>query len=114
MDNFDDAEMKCWGGSGLEPANTGGKWLQLLVHVSLCSMLFVIARGPGPGAVDNTSAHCDSAADLSHLRSFRARACQPGDSRQKLSIYQDLDTVYVYVLYRTHSKALIHTQINEK
>ena len=56
--------------------------------------------------MDNTSAHCDSAADLSHLRSFRARACQRGDSRQKLSIYQDLDTVYVYVLYRTRSKAL--------
>ena len=98
----------------MDPANTGGKWLRLLVHVSLCFMLFVIALDRDPGAGDNTSAHCDSAADLSHLRSFRARACQPGDGRQKLSIYQDLDTVYVYVLYRTRSKALIHTQINEK
>ena len=49
MDNFDDAEMKCWGGSGLEPANTGGKWLRLLVHVSLCSMLFVTAPDRDPG-----------------------------------------------------------------
>ena len=45
-------------------ANTGhwhGKWLRLLVHVSLCSVLFVIAPDGDQSAGGNTSALCDSA-----------------------------------------------------
>ena len=100
----------------LQTRDTGGsKWLRLLVHVSLCSVLFVIAPDRDPSAGDNTSAlsaHCDSA--VIYL-TCGASELEPVSvvTADRSSAFIKTSTLFMFCI-RLASKVLIHTQINEK
>ena len=95
----------------MQTRDTGGsKWLRLLVHVSLCSMLFVIAPDRDPSAGDNTSAlsaHCDSA--VIYL-TCGASELEPVSvvTADRSSAFIKTSTLFMFYI-RLASKVLIHT-----